>query len=165
MRKKKYWRYRDSNSDVSSLCTDCAIPGFLWVSSKWSSGQSSYLQIQRSGFDSRRYQIFWEVVGLERGPFGLVSTTEELLERKSSWSCLESQQYCCSDPSRWPHGTIYPQKLTLASLTSCGRSVLIVLSQTQATELKLVLMNKQIPKKWEKLSSITGKFIWRRGSR
>jgi hypothetical protein len=28
----------------------------------WSSGQSSWLQIQRSGLDSRRYQIFWEVV-------------------------------------------------------------------------------------------------------
>jgi hypothetical protein len=24
------------------------------------------------GFDSRRYQIFWEVVGLERGPLSLV---------------------------------------------------------------------------------------------
>jgi hypothetical protein len=34
----------------------------------WSSGQSSWLQIQRSGFDSRHYQIFLEVVGLERGP-------------------------------------------------------------------------------------------------
>jgi hypothetical protein len=27
----------------------------------WSSGQSSWLQIQRSGFDSRRYKIFWKV--------------------------------------------------------------------------------------------------------
>jgi hypothetical protein len=27
---------------------------------------------QRSGFDSRRNQIFWEVVGLERGPLSLV---------------------------------------------------------------------------------------------
>jgi hypothetical protein len=35
-----------------------------------------------SGFDSRNYQIFWEVVGLERSPLSLVSTTEELLERK-----------------------------------------------------------------------------------
>jgi hypothetical protein len=43
------------------------------------------------GFDSRRYQIFWEVVGLERGPLSLVSTTEELLGRKSSGSGLESQ--------------------------------------------------------------------------
>jgi hypothetical protein len=45
-------------------------------------GQSSWLQIQRSEFDSRRYQIFWEVVGLERGPLNLVSTTGELLERE-----------------------------------------------------------------------------------
>jgi hypothetical protein len=42
------------------------------------------LQIQRPGFDSQRYQIFWEVVGLERGPLSLVSAIEELLERKSS---------------------------------------------------------------------------------
>jgi hypothetical protein len=26
----------------------------------WSSGQSSWLQIQRPGFDSRQYQIFWK---------------------------------------------------------------------------------------------------------
>jgi hypothetical protein len=47
----------------------------------WSRGQSSWLQTQRSGFDSWRYQISWEV-RLELGPFNLVSTTEELLERK-----------------------------------------------------------------------------------
>jgi hypothetical protein len=34
------------------------------------------------GFDSRRYQIFWEVAGLELGPLSLVRITEELLERK-----------------------------------------------------------------------------------
>jgi hypothetical protein len=34
------------------------------------------------GFDSRRYQIFWEVVVLERGPLSLVRLTEELLDRK-----------------------------------------------------------------------------------
>jgi hypothetical protein len=33
------------------------------------------------GFDSRRYQIFLEVVGLARGPLSLVKTTEELPER------------------------------------------------------------------------------------
>jgi hypothetical protein len=27
-------------------------------------------------FNSRRYQTFWEVVGLERGPLSLVSKTE-----------------------------------------------------------------------------------------
>jgi hypothetical protein len=34
------------------------------------------------GFNSRRYQIFWEIVGLDRGPLNLVSTTEELLGRQ-----------------------------------------------------------------------------------
>jgi hypothetical protein len=38
------------------------------------------------GYYSRHYQIFWEVVGLERGPLSLVSKTEELLEWKSSGS-------------------------------------------------------------------------------
>jgi hypothetical protein len=54
-----------------------------------SSGQSSWLQIQSSGFDSWRYQIFFEVVGLERGPLSLANTTEGLLERKSSDFGLE----------------------------------------------------------------------------
>jgi hypothetical protein len=47
----------------------------------WSSGQSSWLQIRRPGFDSRDYQKE-KVVGLERGPLSLVNTTEELLDRK-----------------------------------------------------------------------------------
>jgi hypothetical protein len=34
------------------------------------------------GSISGRYQIFWEVVGLERGPLSLVNTTEDLHERK-----------------------------------------------------------------------------------
>jgi hypothetical protein len=46
----------------------------------WSSGQSSWLQIRRPGFYSRHYQK--KVVGLERGPLSLVSTIEELLDRK-----------------------------------------------------------------------------------
>jgi hypothetical protein len=47
----------------------------------WSSGQSSWLLIRRPGFDSRHYQKK-KVMGLERGPLSLVSTTEELLDRK-----------------------------------------------------------------------------------
>jgi hypothetical protein len=57
----------------------------------WSSGQSSWLQIQRPRFDFWRYHIFCEVVGLERGPLSLVSTIEELLGRKSSGSGLENE--------------------------------------------------------------------------
>jgi hypothetical protein len=66
----------------------------LWSVSFW-------LQIQRSGFNSRRYQIFWEVVGLERGPLSLVSTIEELLERESSGSCLETEITAVGDPPCW----------------------------------------------------------------
>jgi hypothetical protein len=47
----------------------------------WSSGQSSWLQIRRPGFDSRHYQKK-KVLGLERGPLSLVTTTEEQLDRK-----------------------------------------------------------------------------------
>jgi hypothetical protein len=33
----------------------------------WSSGQGSWVQMQRFGVNSRRYQIFWEIVDLEMG--------------------------------------------------------------------------------------------------
>jgi hypothetical protein len=59
----------------------------------WSSGQHSWLHIERSRFDSRRYQIFWNVAGLERGPLSLVSTIEELLARESNGSDLETREY------------------------------------------------------------------------
>jgi hypothetical protein len=50
--------------------------------------------------DSRRYNIFREVVRLERGPLSLVSTTEELLGRKGSGSAPENLEYGRRDPSR-----------------------------------------------------------------
>jgi hypothetical protein len=71
----------------------------------WSSGQCSRLQIQRSGFDYRSYQIFWDVVGLERGPLSLVNTIEELLEWKSRGSGLENRDYGRRDPPGWPRDT------------------------------------------------------------
>jgi hypothetical protein len=100
----------------------------------WSGDQSSWLQIQMSGFDSRRYQIFWEVVGLERYPLSLVSTFEELLDRKSSRCGLEHRDYVRRDPPRWPRGTLYPQKLALTSQINGGRSIGIVRSRNKATE-------------------------------
>jgi hypothetical protein len=39
-------------------------------------------------------------VGLERGPLSLVSTTEELLERKSGGFGLKNRDYC---PKDLPH--------------------------------------------------------------
>jgi hypothetical protein len=38
-------------------------------------------------------------MGLERGPLSLVSTIEEILERKSSSSGLEIREYGHRDPS------------------------------------------------------------------
>jgi hypothetical protein len=100
----------------------------------WSSGQSSWLKIQRSGFDSRRYQIFWELVGLQRGQLSFVSTTTKLLGRKYSGSGLEIREYGRRDPLFWPRVTSYPHKWALNSPTSGGSSVGIVCSRTQATE-------------------------------
>jgi hypothetical protein len=81
------------------------------------------------GFDSRRYQIFWEEVGLERGLLNLVSKTEELLEWKSSGS---------GGSLRWPCDILYQQKLALTSPIRCDRSVGIVRLLNKATEFSLV---------------------------
>jgi hypothetical protein len=70
----------------------------------------------------------------QRSPLSLVSTTEELLERKSSGSGIETWQYDRRDPSRSPRGILYPQKLALTSPTSGDRLVCIVRTWTQATE-------------------------------
>jgi hypothetical protein len=45
-----------------------------------------------------------------------------------------NREYGRRDPSRWPRGILYPQKLTLTSPTSGGRSVGIVRSRTQTME-------------------------------
>jgi hypothetical protein len=89
---------------------------------------------QRSRFDSRHYQIFWEVVGLEQGPLSLVTTIEELLGRKSSNSGLEIREYGSRDLSLWPRGTLYSQKWALTSPTSGGRLVGIVRLWTQTAK-------------------------------
>jgi hypothetical protein len=98
------------------------------------------------GFDYRRYQIFWEVVGLERGPLSLVSTTEELLGRNNSGSGLENREYGRGDPMRWPHDTRYRQKSALTLPTSGGRSVGIVHLWTKVTEFICLLLLEDVPK-------------------
>jgi hypothetical protein len=82
---------------------------------------------------------FMRSSGLERGPLSLVSITEELLGRKSSGSGIESREYGCRDPSRWPCDTLNQQKLTITSQTGGGRSVGIVRTWTQTTEFFLTI--------------------------
>jgi hypothetical protein len=82
------------------------------------------------GFDSQRYQIFWEVVGLEQGPLNLMSIIEELLGRNNSGSGLENREYGHAD-----HTTLlYPQKLAPTSPTRGLHSVCIVRLRTKARE-------------------------------
>jgi hypothetical protein len=87
------------------------------------------------GFDFRRYQIFWEVVGLERGPLSIVSIIAQLRGRNNSGSGLENREYGRGDPLRWPRDTLYPQKVGITSPTSGGRSVGIVRLRTKATKV------------------------------
>jgi hypothetical protein len=70
------------------------------------------------------------------------NTIEVLLGRKSNGSGLESREYGRRDPSRWPRGTLYPQKLAVTSPTNSGRSVGIVRSRTKATEFRSFLQWK-----------------------
>jgi hypothetical protein len=93
------------------------------------------------GFDSRSHQVFWEVVGLERGPLSLVSTIEELLGRNSSGSGLENREYGRGNPLRRPRDTLYPQKLAVTSQTSGGRSLRIVRLRTKTTEYLIIFSN------------------------
>jgi hypothetical protein len=124
-------RGKGSRPRACPICEGCLRPPV------WSSGQSFWLQIQRSGFYSRRYQTFWEIVGLERSPLSLLNTAEELLGR-SSGSGLGSREYGRRDPLRWPRGSLYPQKLAVTSPTSSGRSVGIVCSWTHATKFSFI---------------------------
>jgi hypothetical protein len=77
-------------------------------------------------------------VGLEQGPLSPVSTIDELLGRKSSGSSLDSREYDRRDLSLWPRRILYPQILSLTSLTSGCRSLGIVRSRIQATEFFFV---------------------------
>jgi hypothetical protein len=64
------------------------------------------------GFDSRRFQIFWEAVGLERGP---LSTRE--YNWGATWNSSgfgqENREYDRGDTLPWPRNTLYPQTLVL----------------------------------------------------
>jgi hypothetical protein len=97
-----------------------------WRPPMWSSGQSSWLQIRRPEFDSRHYQNKKKVVVWN----GVHSASWVQLRSY----CLENREYGRREPSRWPRGTLYPQKLAITSPRSGGRSVGIVRSRTQTME-------------------------------
>jgi hypothetical protein len=59
-------------------------------------------------------------------PLSLVSTIEELLERKGSCYGIENRKYGCKNPGHWPLGILYQQKLALTSPTSSGLEFFLV---------------------------------------
>jgi hypothetical protein len=69
-------------------------------------------------------------VGLERDSLSLVSTAEELFERKSNGSGLENREYACGIRCADYTKPFYLQKSAVTSSTSGGRSVGIVRSRT-----------------------------------
>jgi hypothetical protein len=80
---------------------------------------------------------FLRCSGSGTGFTNFMSTIEELLERKSSGSGLESREYDSRNPSRWPRGILCPHKLAITSPTRGGRSVGIFRSRTETTEFVL----------------------------
>jgi hypothetical protein len=106
---------------------------------KWSNGQSSYLQIQRSGFDSLRYQIFWEAVGLGRGHLASwVQSRSYLKEEVATWVQKSENTAVRIRHADHPAPSIR-KKLTLTSPTSGDHSYDVVRSRTQATEFLSII--------------------------
>jgi hypothetical protein len=101
----------------------------------WSSGQSSWLQIQRSRVQFSALPDFLRSSGSGTGSTQPHEYNRGVTwKKKNSGSCLESRKYGRRNPSCWPRGTLYPQNLAQTSPTSGGRSVGIVRSRTHDTE-------------------------------
>jgi hypothetical protein len=82
-----------------------------------------------------------KVVGLERGPLSLVSTAEELLDRKVAAPVYKSENTAVGIRHANHVAPSIRQKLAITSPTSGGRSVGIVRSRTQTMEFTLVLVS------------------------
>jgi hypothetical protein len=79
-----------------------------------------------------------KVMGLERGPLSLVSTTEELLDRKVATPVYKIENTAVGIRHADHVAPSVRKTLVITSLTSGGRSVGIVRSRTQAMEFSLV---------------------------
>jgi hypothetical protein len=73
-------------------------------------------------------------VGLERGPLSLVSTIEELLDRKVAAPVWKAENTAVGIRRADHVPPLYPQKLAITSPTSGGRSVGVVRLRTQTME-------------------------------
>jgi hypothetical protein len=79
-------------------------------------------------------------MGLERGPLSLVSTSEEVLDRKVAAPVLKTENTAVGIRHADHVALSIRKKLAITSQTSGGRSVGIVRSRTQTMEFSLVLV-------------------------
>ena len=101
----------------------------------WSSGQSFWLQIQRSRVRFQALPDFLSISGSETG-----STQPRELNWGATWikkvaaPVQKTEINGRGDLLPWPREPLYPQKLALTSPTGGGRSVGIFHSRTKATK-------------------------------
>jgi hypothetical protein len=81
-------------------------------------------------------------VGLERGPLSLVSTIEELLDRKVAAPVYKTETTAVGIRHADHVAPSIRKKLAITSPTSGGRSVGMVRSRTQTIEFSLVLYTR-----------------------
>jgi hypothetical protein len=139
----RYWASHNPPRPVTDIAFTSLLSIFCAGRPLRSSGQSFWPHIQRSGFDSLRYHIFWEIVSLERGPLRLVSTIKELLERKSSCSGLEIRDYGRRGSAALT--TLHPAKFVTSLRRSDCCSFGKVHSRTKSTELLIIILFYAIP--------------------
>jgi hypothetical protein len=83
-------------------------------------------------------------MGLERGPLSLVSTTEELLDRKVAAPVQKTENTAVGIHHADHVAPSLRKKLAITSPTSGGCSVGIVRLRTQATEFSFSLYSQTI---------------------
>jgi hypothetical protein len=117
--------------------SSCFLRGLTWPPS-WSSGQSSWLHMQRSGCSipgtTRFSDKLWVWNGVHSASWVHL---RNYLEEKSSVSSLGNRE---SGLGIRNADHVQPSMLALTSLTIGGRLVGIVLLRTKATELLLLLL-------------------------
>jgi hypothetical protein len=99
-----------------------------------SSGQSSWLQIQRSRVRFPALSDFLRSSGSGSGSTQPHEDNRSYLNGKVAAMGLENRDYGCGDTLRWPSDTVYQLKLVLTSPTGCGRPVGIVRLRTKTTD-------------------------------
>ena len=122
------------------LCLNIVTLVVLWGPPLWSSGQSFWLQIQRSRVRSPALPDFLSSSGSRMGSTQPREVKlRSYLNKKSSGSRFRKQRLTAVGTRCANHVTpLYPQKFALTSPTGGGRSVGMVRSQTKATEFRLV---------------------------